>query len=120
MKSNITRVLLALVAASVVTLAPMQANASSCSLAGTAGNWAYTRAALAISSTRVSSFFQSKSLPVSRRPTSGFCWAKALVASESAIENATSFIAMILPGAQSSSPERFWSVATCGRTSIAC
>jgi len=42
MKSNITRVLLALVAASVVALAPMQANANSCSLAGTAGNWAYT------------------------------------------------------------------------------
>ena len=42
MKRNITRVLLALVAASVVALAPMQANASSCSLAGTAGNWAYT------------------------------------------------------------------------------
>ena len=40
MKSNITRVLLALVAASVVALAPMQANANSCSLAGTAGNWA--------------------------------------------------------------------------------
>jgi hypothetical protein len=42
MKTDITRVLLALVAASVVTLAPMKASASSCSLAGTAGNWGYT------------------------------------------------------------------------------
>jgi hypothetical protein len=39
---SLTGLLLALVAASVVILAPMQANASPCSLAGTAGNWAYT------------------------------------------------------------------------------
>jgi len=42
MKTDITRVLLALVAASVAALVPMQANARSCSLAGTAGKWAYT------------------------------------------------------------------------------
>jgi hypothetical protein len=42
MKDNRTGVLLVLVAASILTLAPMQANASPCSLANTAGNWAYT------------------------------------------------------------------------------
>src|SRR5205085_8160876 len=42
MNNNMTRVLLALVVASVVALIPMQASASSCSIAGTAGNWGYT------------------------------------------------------------------------------
>jgi len=42
MKDNHTHVLLALVAASILALVPMQANASPCSLANAAGNWAYT------------------------------------------------------------------------------
>jgi hypothetical protein len=42
MKNNNARVLLVLVAATVLACVPMQANASSCSLANTAGNWDYT------------------------------------------------------------------------------
>ncbi|PYV68198.1 MAG: hypothetical protein DMG96_37115 [Acidobacteria bacterium] len=42
MKNNIARALLVLAAASVVALAPIQANAAQCSLGSMAGNWAYT------------------------------------------------------------------------------
>jgi hypothetical protein len=42
MKDNHTHLLLVLMAASILALVPMQANASPCSLANTVGNWAYT------------------------------------------------------------------------------
>jgi hypothetical protein len=42
MKTNAVRALLALTAAFVVALVPLQAEASRCSTASTAGNWAYT------------------------------------------------------------------------------
>jgi hypothetical protein len=42
MKSNFTRPLLVLAATFVVAMAPLQAHASACSNASTAGNWAYT------------------------------------------------------------------------------
>jgi len=42
MKSNIARKLLVLAAAPAFSLAAIQANASSCSLANIAGDWAYT------------------------------------------------------------------------------
>jgi hypothetical protein len=42
MKSNFARALLILGATLVLTLAPLQAEASHCSTAATAGNWAYT------------------------------------------------------------------------------
>ena len=42
MKSNIARALLAVATTPALALAAIQANASSCSLANTAGDWAYT------------------------------------------------------------------------------
>src|SRR6478672_5579183 len=51
---------------------------------------------LAISSTRVSSFFQSKSLPVSRG-ASDFCWPKAALDNASVIANANNLILHQLP-----------------------
>src|SRR5262249_8846048 len=66
----------------------------------------------AMSRTRVSSFFQSKSPPVSLEAGLGFCWAKAFIATTRAIANATSLMCSMFAAAQLRSPARFCNAAT--------
>src|SRR5262249_47600124 len=51
----------------------------------------------AMSPTRVSSFFHSKSLPESVRVASAFCWPKAFVANTRAMANAASHMCQFSP-----------------------